>query len=159
MSTKPIEALSGVANACQVLPHVVTGGQPSAEHFVALREAGVEVVIDLRDPMEPRPCDQPALMRELGFEYINISITPATMTRDNLERVLTAVRAAGTRPTLVHCASGNRVGGALYAWLVLDHGFSEEDATNAAMRMGLRSVDVLEWGKSAVAEGGREHGP
>lgn len=153
MSNKPIDALSGVPNACQVLPHVVTGGQPSAEHFGALREAGVEVVIDLRDPMEPRSCDQPELMRELGFEYVNIPITPATMTPENLDRVLTAVRSAGTRQMLVHCASGNRVGGALYPWLVLDHGFSEEDATTAAMRMGLRSVEVLEWGKRGV--GGR----
>lgn len=153
MPTKPIDALAGVPNACQVLPHLVTGGQPSAEHFAALREAGVEVIIDLRDPMEPRPFDQPELMRELGFEYVTIPVTPATMTRENLNRVLAAVREAAPRSMLVHCASGNRVGGALYPWLVLDHGFSEEEATTAAMRMGLRSVEVLEWGKGGV--GGR----
>jgi protein tyrosine phosphatase (PTP) superfamily phosphohydrolase (DUF442 family) len=146
----PIEALAGVINANQALPHVVTAGQPGPAHFRALRDAGVDVVIDIRDPMEPRGYDQPALMQELGFEYVVIPVSDATLTDTTLDRVTEAVRSAGARPTLVHCASGNRVGGAMIPHLMLDQGFDEEDATMAAMRMGLRGAHLLEWGLAYV---------
>jgi len=142
----PIEALTGVANANQALPNVVTSGQPGPAHFRALKEAGVEVVLDIRDPMEPRGFDQAALMRELGFEYVVIPVSDATLTDETLDRVTDAMRGAADKSTLVHCASGNRVGGALIPHLILDHQFSEDDATMAAMRMGLRGAHLLEWG-------------
>lgn len=142
----PIEALKGVVNANQALPHVITGGQPNEEQFRALRAAGVEVVIDTRDPMEPRPCDQEALMAELGFEYHVVAINEGTLTDATLDRITTCLRDAGERNVLVHCQSGNRVGGAMIPYLMLDHKLSEEDATTAAMRMGLRSAHLLHWG-------------
>ena len=33
--TTPLEAVSGVANACQALPNIVTGGQPTAAQLEA----------------------------------------------------------------------------------------------------------------------------
>jgi protein tyrosine phosphatase (PTP) superfamily phosphohydrolase (DUF442 family) len=142
----PIEALRGVANANQALPHVITGGQPSPAHFRALKDAGVELVIDIRDPMEPRGFDEPALLRELGMEYVNIVVTDAHLSDETLDRITDAMRGRGERSTLVHCASGNRVGGALIPHLMLDHGLNEDEATMAAMRMGLRGAHLLEWG-------------
>lgn len=144
----PIEALMGVVNANQVVPTVVTGGQPNPQQFQALRTAGVELVIDLRDPMEPRGFDQEALMRELGFEYVVVAVSDGRLTDETLDRITTLMRDAGTRPTLVHCQSGNRVGGALIPWLVLDQGMTEDEATMAAMRMGLRGAHLLQWGLS-----------
>lgn len=63
-----------------------------------------------------------------------------------LEQILEVVRSNAGRPLLFHCASGNRVGGALLPHFILDHGMSEDDAIQAAMRIGLRGGDVLEWG-------------
>lgn len=148
----PIEALRGVPNANQAAPQVITGGQPTAAHFRALRDAGVEVVLDIRDPMEPRGFDQPALMEELGFEYINIVVTDAHLTDETLDRITSVMRDAADRSTLVHCASGNRVGGALIPHLILDQGLNEEEATMAAMRMGLRGAHLLEWGLTYARE-------
>jgi protein tyrosine phosphatase (PTP) superfamily phosphohydrolase (DUF442 family) len=145
MST-PIEALRGVANANQALPQVVTSGQPTPAHFRNLKEAGVEVVLDIRDPMEPRGYDEPALMQELGLEYVNIVVTDAHLTDQTLDRITGFMRETEGRSVLVHCQSGNRVGGALLPYLILDHGFNEDDATMAAMRMGLRGAHLLDWG-------------
>ncbi len=47
------QAVSGVANACQILPNMVTGGQPTAEQLKALKAAGGDLVLDLRDPWSP----------------------------------------------------------------------------------------------------------
>jgi protein tyrosine phosphatase (PTP) superfamily phosphohydrolase (DUF442 family) len=140
------QALVRVPNACQILPNVVTGGQPSEADLEAFRQAGGAIVLDLRDPMEPRPLDEPATTRRLGLEYVVVPVTAGTMTDATLERIHQVVREAGDRPLFVHCGSGSRVGGALLPHLMLQHGLEEEDAVSQAMRVGLRSADLLEWG-------------
>jgi protein tyrosine phosphatase (PTP) superfamily phosphohydrolase (DUF442 family) len=144
--SSPVEALQGVANACQILPTVVTGGQPSAANLTAFKAAGGEIVLDLRDRMEPRPLDEAASVRSLGMEYVNVPVAAGTMNDETLERILGVLRGAGDRLVLVHCGSGNRVGGALLPFLMLDHGLEEEDAVGQAMRVGLRSAELMEWG-------------
>ena len=140
------QALGGVLNACQVLPNVITGGQPSTADLEAFRDSGGGTVLDLRDPMEPRSLDEPATTRRFGLEYVVVPVTAGTMTDATLERIHQVLRQAGDRPLFVHCGSGSRVGGALLPHLMLEHGLTEEDATMQAMRMGLRSADLLEWG-------------
>ncbi|HEY7613395.1 MAG TPA: sulfur transferase domain-containing protein [Gemmatimonadales bacterium] len=145
MST-PFQALEQVPNACQILPNVVTGGQPSTADLEAFHGAGGGIVLDLRDPMEPRPLDEKATTQRLGLEYIVVPVTAGTMTDDTLERIHQVLRDAGSRPVFVHCGSGSRVGGALLPHLMLEHGLAEEDAVGQAMRIGLRSADLLDWG-------------
>jgi protein tyrosine phosphatase (PTP) superfamily phosphohydrolase (DUF442 family) len=146
--SSPIDALRGVVNANQALPRVLTSGQPGPDHFRALKEAGVDVVIDIRDPMEPRGYDQQALMEELGFDYRVVVVNEGTLTDDTLDRMTEVMRETEGKDVLVHCASGNRVGGALIPYLIIDQRFTEEDATTAALRMGLRGAHLLEWGLS-----------
>jgi protein tyrosine phosphatase (PTP) superfamily phosphohydrolase (DUF442 family) len=144
--SSPVQALSGVPNACQLFPGVVTGGQPSSAHLAAFHDAGGRVVLDLRDAMEPRPLDEPATVTALGMEYVNVPIGPHSLTDATLDRVREVLHGAGDRLVLVHCGSGSRVGAALLPFLMLDHGLEEEDAVGQAMRVGLRSAELLEWG-------------
>ena len=58
------DAANNVANGATPLPGVATGGQPTPEQLEQLKAAGVKVVVDLRDPMEQRPFDEPAKVRE-----------------------------------------------------------------------------------------------
>ena len=139
-------SLERVPNACQILPNVITGGQPSTADLEAFAGAGGGIVLDLRDPMEPRPLDEPAIAQRLGLEYVVVPVTAGTMTDATLERIHEVLGKAGDRPLFVHCGSGSRVGGALLPHLMLEHGLTEEDATTQAMRIGLRSADLLEWG-------------
>ncbi|MBM4185685.1 MAG: hypothetical protein FJ206_00090 [Gemmatimonadetes bacterium] len=142
--------MAGVPNAAAPTATLVTGGQPTAAHFEALRAAGVEVILDIRDPMEPRPFDEAALVRKLGMIYLNVPVTGATLDDLTLERILAIVREHADRQVVFHCASGNRVGGALIPHFVLDRGMTEEDAVDLAMRIGLRGTDVMEWGLDYV---------
>ena len=144
------DALSKVPNACHLLPTVLTGGQPTAADLEQFKEAGGGIVLDLRDPMEPRPFDEPGLARRLGLEYVNVTVGAGTLTDATLDQALAVLRAAGERTVFVHCASGNRVGGALLPYLMLDQGFEEEDAVTQAMRIGLRSAELMEWGTDYV---------
>lgn len=144
--SSPVQALVAVPNACQLLPTLVTGGQPSAANLAAFKAAGGAIVLDLRDPMEPRPLDEPATAAALGLEYVNVPVGGGSLTDATLDDILAVLRQAGDRLVLVHCASGNRVGGALLPHLMLDESLDEEDAVGQAMRVGLRSAELLEWG-------------
>lgn len=141
----PFEAIRGVANACQPLTTIVTGGQPAPEHITALQAAGVSLVLDLRDPMEPRPFDEPAAVRAAGLEYVNVPVSAATMTDETLDRILAVLREAGERSVFFHCASASRVGGTMIPYFMLDLGMEEDDAVQQAMRIGLRSQDLVDW--------------
>lgn len=144
------QAVSGVANACQILPNVITGGQPNAQQLRALKEAGGGIILDVRDPMESRPIDEPALVQQLGMEYVNIPVRAGSLDDATLDRILAVLRGAGERTVFFHCGSGNRVGGALLPYFMLDQGMEEEDAVDQAMRVGLRSAEIMEWGLSYV---------
>jgi len=143
---RPLDALAGVTNRAQPTPNLVTGGQPGPSHFEALRESGVEVVLDIRDPMEPRPFDEPRLVESLGMEYVCVPVTQGALDDQLMERLLEVVRTNQGRSMLFHCASGNRVAGPMIAYLMLDLGMEEEAAVMEGMKMGLRGPDVMQWG-------------
>jgi protein tyrosine phosphatase (PTP) superfamily phosphohydrolase (DUF442 family) len=153
------QALSGVANACQILPNVITGGQPNAQQLRALKDAGGGIVLDIRDPMESRPVDEPVLVRQLGMDYVNIPVGAGSLDDATLERILTVLREAGDRTVFFHCGSGNRVGGALIPYFMLDMGLAEEEAVDQAMRVGLRSAEIMEWGLSYIRRNPRAGEP
>ncbi len=141
-----LSALAGVPNPRQPFPNLATAGQPGSAHFEALKAAGTEVVIDIRDPMEPRPLDEPGTVRRLGMEYVNVPVLQGMLDDAMMDRALGELRRNAGRPTLLHCASANRVGGVLIPWFILDHGMSEDEAVETAMKIGLRGPDLLEWG-------------
>jgi protein tyrosine phosphatase (PTP) superfamily phosphohydrolase (DUF442 family) len=153
------QAVSGVANACQILPTVITGGQPNSQQLRALKDAGGRIVLDVRDPMEPRPVDEPALVRQLGMEYINVPVRAGSLDDATIDRILEVLRNAGDRTVFFHCGSGNRVGGALIPYFMLELGMQEQDALDQAMRVGLRSAEMMEWGLSYVRRNQRPDEP
>ena len=146
-----LDAVAGVLNACEPVPGMVTGGQPLVAHLAALKRAGCEVVVDVRDPMEEQPFDAPATVRAAGLEYLNIPVSHTPLDEraiEDLQRALHDV--IRTRPTFIYCNSGNRVGAALIPYLMLDRGVDEEGAVDAAMRMGTRHAELLEWALAYV---------
>src|SRR6266540_408750 len=126
-----LDALSGVVNAAEPVPGLVTGGQPTLEHLRAFKRAGGQAVLDIRDPMESQPFRTPDDVTAAGLEYA---------------RVRAAVQGAvGKEALLFYCNSGNRVGATLIPYLMLDQGMDETAAVELAMQCGLRSSEQLEW--------------
>jgi len=140
-----LDAVTGVPNACEPIPGIVTGAQPDPEHLAALRRAGCEVVLDIRDPMEPRPYRVPDAVVAAGLEYKNIPVGHGPLSDRTFGAVLDAVRElAGHRRAFIHCSSGNRVGVALLPYFMLEQGMDEEEAVALAMRVGMRSAELME---------------
>src|SRR5881409_3200618 len=140
-----LDAIDGVPNAGEPIPGIVTGGQPDLEHLAALKRAGCEVVLDIRDPMEPRPYRVPDAVRAAGLEYRNIPVGNGPLADATFAAMLGAVRElAGRRHALIHCSSGNRVGVSLIPYFMLEQGMDEEAAVALAMRVGMRSAELME---------------
>ena len=125
------------------LPDLATAGQPSERDFAAFAWAGYRTVVDLRMPGEPRGFDEPAVARAAGLEYLNIPFLRTTLAPGQIGRFRRVMNDPQRRPLLVHCVSANRVGGILLPWLILDQGLAEDDAVALAMKIGLRSPELL----------------
>ena len=139
-----LAATHGLPNASEPIPGWVTGGQPTAEQITALHGAGCQVILDNRDPMEPRPFDEPVAVRAAGMEYVSIPIVHGAVTVDTMQLMHAAVKKLAGRKALLHCSSGNRTAAALIPYLILDKGMEEEAAVEVAMKIGLRSAELME---------------
>lgn len=141
-----LDAAAGVPNAAEPLPGLVTGGQLLPQHLATLKQAGCELVFDCRDPMEPRPLREPEDVEAAGLRYECVPVGHTRGDDATLRRVREVLRAnVGTRKVFYHCASGNRVGATLIPYLILDRGFTKEEAVNVALRVGMRSAELMEW--------------
>lgn len=138
-SAQVLALLGGVRNATCPLPDVATGGQPDAGHLRALAGAGFRTILDLRLPEEPRGFDEPAAARGAGLRYRALPVGHDGVADSTFDAFRALMADTASRPVLVHCASGNRVGPVMMAWLVLDQGWELERATAAAKEGGLRS--------------------
>jgi len=141
-----LDAIAGLSNASEPVAGLVTGGQPTAQHLTALKLAGCELVLDCRDPMEPRPLSEAEEVRRVGMEYLVIPVGHTRGAEETLQSIRDVLVAnVGRRKMLYHCASGNRVGATLIPYLMLDQKFSEDDAVMTAMRSGARNAELIEW--------------
>jgi protein tyrosine phosphatase (PTP) superfamily phosphohydrolase (DUF442 family) len=139
-----LTAVTGMPNAAEPVKGWITGGQPSEQHIKAFKAAGGEVVLDNRDPMEPRPFDEPAAVRAAGLEYHTLPIVHGAVNQDTMKRMHEMLRRLTGRKALLHCSSGNRTSAALIPYLMLDQEMTQDDAVDTAMKGGLRSAELME---------------
>ncbi len=139
-----LAALAGLPNLAEPVPGWATGGQPTDQQLKAFKAAGGEVVVDNRDPMEPRPFDEPATVRAAGLEYVNLPIVHGAVTADTMQRMHETVKKLEGRKALLHCSSGNRTAAGLIPYLMVDKKMEEEDAVDLAVHSGLRSAELME---------------
>ena len=134
----------GLPNAGCPLDGVATAGQPNEAQLTALAAAGYRVVLALRAPEELRGFDEPAAVQRSGMEYVALPVTADRLNDALFEQFRALLRNPEKRPMLVHCASANRVGALLLPYLILDEKVPEEQAIEAAARVGLRSAELAQ---------------
>jgi protein tyrosine phosphatase (PTP) superfamily phosphohydrolase (DUF442 family) len=139
-----LSAFAGLPNAAEPVPGWVTGGQPTEQQIKAFKAAGGEVVLDNRDPMEPRPFDEPAVVRATGLEYHSLPIVHGAVTQGTMKSMHEMAKRLTGRKTLMHCSSGNRTSAGLIPYFMIEKKMNEEDAVETAMKGGLRSAELME---------------
>lgn len=85
------------------------GGQPSADDLKEAKALGITTIVNLR-PRGEWPYDEAGAARELGLQLVEIPVTPATLSANDAAKLRDALGTAGGK-VLIHCGSGNRVGG------------------------------------------------
>ena len=120
-----------------------TSGQPAAGQFAQLKAAGIERVINLRPRDEAPDFDEAAAAERAGLIYRNLPIAgPQDLTLANAKALDAMLADGGSETTLMHCASGNRVGALMSlraAWL---HGRSVTEALAIGRAHGLTSLEA-----------------
>lgn len=138
------QAVAGPAlpNLRQPRPGLYTGGQPAAEAWTAMAAAGVGTVINLRPEAELAGRDEAAEVHAAGMAYHQIPVAGANdITAENADRLWSLLQAA-KGPVVVHCASGNRVGGLLSVALVRHGGLQPEAALALGREAGMASTEA-----------------
>ncbi len=119
---------------------ILVGGQPTPRQLERANEFGYRTVINLRQPDEKDNTD-PQRVQDLGMTYVSIPINgPADMTEEKA-RVLAGALEAAESPVIVHCASGNRVGGLFAMRAFYIDGMSPEEALAVGKAAGLTRLE------------------
>jgi uncharacterized protein (TIGR01244 family) len=120
----------------------LVSGAIDAEDLGRLRAAGIRHVINLRTQEESKGFDEAQIAAGLGIDYHSIPIKGAeSLTKENARNLDDLLQQAGEEPTLIHCASGNRVGALIAvreAWI---KGQSVDAAVAEGKRWGLTSLE------------------
>ena len=129
----------GLRGAKYPQPDVLFGGQPTEAQLEAMAADGLSFVLDLRAEGEDRGFDESAALQSLDVPYLSLPVDADRLTEPaTFERFIDTMKKLDG-PTLVHCASGNRVGALYYAYLVAGKGVDREEARARAKESGLRS--------------------
>jgi uncharacterized protein (TIGR01244 family) len=99
-----------ILNLSTPAENVFASGQPSQQQLQVLAKSGVKHIISLR-PASEVDWDEAEYARSLGLEFHNIPVAGAgDVTSENARKLQDLLSSLEGQPTLVHCASSNRVG-------------------------------------------------
>jgi uncharacterized protein (TIGR01244 family) len=134
--------LGELPNMRQPEQNRIVAGAIDAANLGRLRAAGIKHVISLRTAEEVQGFDEAGIAAGLGIDYHSIPIKGVqSLTKENAEKLDALLKQIGEEPTLVHCASGNRVGGLIAVREALINGQSTEAAIAEGRRWGLTSLE------------------
>ena len=132
----------GVANARAPLPGLITAGQPDEAQLAALADAGIGTAVSFRPEGEPGAGWEEAFAADHPLTFHRIPVAGAAdLSRETVEELDGLLAEAGDGPTLLYCASSNRVGAllALRAHWLQD--VPAEEALQLGREAGLRSLE------------------
>ncbi|MDH3646121.1 MAG: sulfur transferase domain-containing protein [Gammaproteobacteria bacterium] len=119
-------------------------GQPDQKTLEAARDAGIDIVINMRLPNELE-WDEAAAVRELGVQYLSMPVSKTGPGFDSavIESLHDIVTRNADRNILLHCSTGNRVSAWYALYLVQKHGLSQEEALSIAAQTGLTRAGLV----------------
>jgi protein tyrosine phosphatase (PTP) superfamily phosphohydrolase (DUF442 family) len=129
-----------IPGAVEVRPGLFVAGATTPEMLGALKARGVTAVLNARLDGEADSAADRKFLDEQGIRFLQCPVGREPDAR-TLDAFRAAFRALPRSPgaVLLHCSSGNRVAGALYAAWVLDEGMEPGAALALAKRAGLRN--------------------
>lgn len=135
MRSQRITDMPGMVHLWKV-NNLFLAGQPAPETLDALKEAGVNKVINIRGQDEAEFEWEIEGLKERGIDYEHLPIMGEKgLDGEVCEKISNQINDKDT--FFIHCASANRVGAWLITYLVDHRGFDFESAVDLAMNAGL----------------------
>ncbi len=128
---------AAIPNYRRIRPGLATAGQPSPEAIARLREMGFKTVINLRTEKEGGKGEEQSVAAA-GLRYVWVPVSADTLSAADVDAVARVLDDPAAGPTLLHCASANRVG-AVWAILQVRRGKTLEEAQAEGRAIGLAS--------------------
>lgn len=117
----------------------LSAGQPTAAQLDLAARAGVKHVINLRTTEEEAGFNESELVESLGMNYYSLPVAGGVgINPDNALALSRILEGIDGEPVIVHCATGNRVGG-LMAFSAIAEGASIREAMAEGERWGMTS--------------------
>lgn len=132
----------GVRNARMPVDGLVTAGQPTVDQMEGLARAGFASFISLRPEAEDGAGweESHAADRSYGFARLPISGVE-DLTRENVDAFAGLLEGAGDEPTVLYCASSNRVGAMLALKAFWIDGAEPEEALELGLAGGMTRLE------------------
>lgn len=128
--------IEAIRNFLRLSDRLGTAGQPAAEQFAAIRQAGYRLVINLAQPDSPNAvADERELVRALGLDYVHIPVAWTVPQIADAARFFETMNANQDKKVFVHCAANKRVASFLYLYRRLFEGLPEADAARDLHRL------------------------
>ena len=133
----------------------LVAGQPTEADLALLQEEfGPFLVINLRNPNEPKPgFDEELFLKKSGGGFQNIPIVQdGDFHKPSLQRAVAALSGLKEEEkALIHCAAGQRASLALTAFLMETGRISGDSAAKTAESLGLKKPELLFRMKAVLA--------
>lgn len=140
----------GSIGRLHVCGDIFLAGQPSEADLKLLKDRGVKTIINLRTADE-LDWDEAGAVRALGMKYVHVPVgSPDDLTDASFGKLCKLLKDADGNPTVLHCASANRVGAVWLAHRIADDGLDYEAALKEAEQVGLRSPALRDKAKQYV---------
>lgn len=125
-------------------PNVLTGAQPTEDQLVLAKDKGVKTVVNLRSAAEEKEyAFEAKKLGELGVKYVSIPVDGKTgdgLNEENAKKLAEVLKAG--EPTIVHCASGQRVGALFAMKAFYVDGKTPEQALEVGRQNGLSKPEL-----------------
>jgi uncharacterized protein (TIGR01244 family) len=120
---------------------MLLGGQPTLEQLQTIHETGFRTVIDMRLAEEGGTTQ--ADIEAAGMIYAALPIGKAEDVSEENARALAQLLESAEGPVVVHCKSGNRVGGLLALKAFYVDGATPEEALKLGLANGMTRTEPI----------------
>ena len=121
--------MEDIYNYVKVSDSIATSGQPTKEQFLAIKDSGYQIVVNLALPTSTNALeDEKQVVEDLGMQYVHIPVVWENPKIEDVEQFFSVMTVNNDKKTFVHCAANMRVSAFMYLYRRLHKGMSDEDA-------------------------------
>ncbi len=131
-----------VRNFAVVNDHILRGGEPTAEGLNELHAAGVNLILDLREPSAATEFEKQQAGK-LGMDYRNLPLREfSAPTAAQIKTLLDLIDQNNSQKIFVHCRRGkDRTGTVIACYRIQHDGWTNQRALEEAHMLGMSSLE------------------